>query len=89
MIFISTAFWFEMVFSRGSPNAMLLPYLFSSFPDNAVLVPPGRGLKTKDVIQNILGQHMFRRPEFQSIIGEEGLDNANECIGLLLGSHLI
>ena len=57
-----------------------------SFSDDVSI--PGGGLKTKDVVQNILGQHVFRRPEFQSIIGEEGADNANERIGLL-GSHSI
>jgi hypothetical protein len=84
-VFISTALWLEMAFSRGSPNAMLSPYLFSFSDDVSI---PGGGLKTKDVVQNILGQHVFRRPEFQSIIGEEGADNANERIGLL-GSHSI
>ena len=84
-VFISTALWLEMAFSRGSPIAMLSPYLFSFSDDVSI---PGGGLKTKDVVQNILGQHVFRRPEFQSIIGEEGADNANERIGLL-GSHSI
>ena len=84
-VFISTALWLEMVFSRGSPNAMSSPYLFSFSDDISV---PGGGQKTKDIVQNILGQHVFRRPEFQSIIGEEGADNADERIGLL-GSHSI
>ena len=84
-VFISTALWLEMSFSRGNPNAMLSPFLFAFSDDISI---PGGGLKTKDVVQNILGQHVFRRPEFQSIIGEEGADNADVGIGLL-GSHSI
>ena len=82
-VFISTALWLEMAFSRGNPNAMLSPYLFSFCDDVSI---PGGGQKTKEIVQTILGQHIFKRPEFQSIIGESG--DADEAVGLL-GSHSI
>jgi hypothetical protein len=47
---------------------------------------PGGGRKTKEIVQSILGQRIFKQPEFQSIIGEGG--NADKAVGLL-GSHSI
>jgi hypothetical protein len=47
---------------------------------------PGGEQKTKEIVQSILGQCIFKQPEFQSIIGEGG--NADKAVGLL-GSHSI
>jgi hypothetical protein len=82
-VFISPALWLEMAFSHGNPNTLLSPYLFSFCDDVSI---PGGGRKTKEIVQSILGQRIFKRPEFQSIIGEGG--NADEAVGLL-GSHSI
>ena len=59
----------------------LSPYLFLFCDD--VLVPGG-GQKTKENVQTILGQHIFKRSEFQSLIGESSDADAavgtNRCI---------
>jgi hypothetical protein len=64
-VIISMALWLE-IHLEVYPAAAITPFVFS-FSDN-VEIPSG-GKKSKETVQGIFGQDMFKRPEF---IDDEG-----------------
>jgi hypothetical protein len=62
---------------------MSSPYLFCFCNDVTV---PGGGQKTKDIVQNILGQHIFKQAEF---LGDADADDDEAQAAGFLGSHSI
>ena len=70
-VLISLGLWLKFNL-QTNPAALALPYVFA-FSDNITM--PSRGQKSKETVQNIFGQKVFKREEFQ----ESGL----------LGSHSI
>ena len=85
-VLVSIALFLELNLSRN-PSAMLSQYLFCFCNDIAVL---GGGQKTKDIVQNVLGQHIFKQAEFLGRSADAGGDDneARQAAGFL-GSHPI
>jgi len=89
-VLVSIALFLELNLSQN-PSAMLSPYLFCFCNDVTV---PGGGQKTKEIVQNVLGQQIFKQAEFVGHVaanddGDHRHDNeAKESAGFL-GSHSI
>ena len=81
-VLVSIALFLEMNLSRN-PSAMSSPYLFCFCNDITV---PGGGQKTKDIVQNILGQQIFKQAEF---LGDADADDNEAQAAGFLGSHSI